>query len=58
MILEIKKPITKAKIERIKEKLAGVKSVKKAFDPSKYAGKINWGDHAMAVQKMMRDEWE
>lgn len=57
MILEIKKPITKAKIEKIRERLAGIKTAKKAFNPAKYAGKINWGGDALEIQKNMRDEW-
>ncbi len=54
MILEIKKPITKAKIEKIRERLAGIKTAKKAFNPAKYAGKINCGGDALEIQKAMR----
>ncbi len=58
MILELKKPITKAKIERMTQKLTTVKSAKKKFTAAKYTGKIKWEDNAIDIQKAMRDEWQ
>jgi hypothetical protein len=54
MIVEIKKPITKAKLKKAEQLL---KRKSKGFDAEKYAGKIKWGADAISIQREMRDEW-
>lgn len=58
MILELKKPVTKAKVEQLSVKLSGAKSAKKPFNAAQYSGKIKWDSDALTIQKQMRDEWE
>lgn len=56
MIIKIKKPITKAKIEKA---FAKFRSETKGFDAKKHAGKLKgvFGD-GLQYQKTIRDEWE
>lgn len=57
MVVELKKPITKDKIEQLSLKLTEAKSAKKPFDATLFGGTINWGASAIDIQKQMRDEW-
>ena len=57
MVVELKKPITKAKIEKLTQRLTEAKSAKKPFDATLFGGTINWGASALDIQKQMRDEW-
>ncbi len=54
MIVEIKKPITKAKLKKAEQLL---KKKSKGFDPEKYAGKIKWEGDPVSIQREMRNEW-
>ena len=58
MIVEVKKPLTKAKIEKLLQKLSTNKSTKKPFKASLFCGRIKWGGDAPDIQNQMRDEWE
>lgn len=55
MLIEIKKPITKAKLEKASKALK--KRKKKGFDPEPFLGKINWKGDGLAIQQKMRNEW-
>jgi len=54
MLIEIKNPITKAKLEKARRALM---SRKKGFNPDPFIGKIKWGKDALLIQREMRDEW-
>jgi hypothetical protein len=56
MIVEVKKPVTAAKIE--KATLLVVQDRKQGFNAKKHAGKLKnvFGD-AMEYQKKVRNEW-
>ncbi|MBX2914314.1 MAG: hypothetical protein KF856_03470 [Cyclobacteriaceae bacterium] len=55
MLIEITKPITKAKLEKVRRALLSKK--KKGFNPDPFIGKIKWGGDALSIQREMRDEW-
>ena len=57
MIVEVKKPITAAKLEKATLKVR--KSGKKGFSSKKHAGKLKgvYGD-ALEYQKKIRNEWD
>jgi hypothetical protein len=59
MTVRIKKPITKAKLEKADKLLKKKRSTKKKFNAKKFAGKLKgvFGD-PVAYQKKLRDEWE
>lgn len=56
MVIEVKKPITTAKIIKASQRIGSEN--KKGFDAYKYAGRLKnvYGD-ALDFQKKMRDEW-
>lgn len=56
MTIEIKKPVTKAKLEKA-YKAIRKKSRKKGFNPDQFIGKVKWSASGLAIQKQMRDEW-
>lgn len=55
MIIEIKKPVTRKKVEKA---LALAVSVKKKKTLRKHFGKLKRGLDGLTVQKKMRDEWD
>jgi hypothetical protein len=55
MTIEIKKPITKAKLEKA-YRAVQKKNTTKGFNPDQFLGKVKWGD-GLAIQRLMRDEW-
>lgn len=57
MTIEIKKPITKAKLEKAHQAIQAKKTKKKGFNPDQFIGKIKWDGDGLAIQKQMRDEW-
>ena len=57
MTIVIKKPITKAKLEKAHLAIQGKKIKKKGFNPDEFLGKIKWEGDGLAIQKKMRDEW-
>ena len=58
MVIVIKKPVSAAKLEAALEKISKRKKKKrKGFDASKFAGKVNWNDDALKIQKAMRNGW-
>ena len=56
MIVEIKKPITKAKLAKAQRTIQK-KKTKKGFNPDQFLGKVKWSGDGVAIQKLMRDEW-
>lgn len=56
MIVEVKKPVTAAKIEKASQRIG--RESKKGFDAYKYAGRLKnvFGD-ALEYQKRVREEW-
>jgi len=57
MTIEIKKPITKAKLEKAHRTIQSSKKTKKGFNPDQFLGKVKWDGDAVAIQRLMRDEW-
>jgi len=57
MVVKIKKPLTKAKLEKAEKELLK-KRDKKGFDARKFSGKLKgvFGD-PLNYQKKLRDEW-
>jgi hypothetical protein len=58
MIIEIHKPLTKSKIQKISKRLADRKSKKKVFNPDKYFNTIKWQEKPAEIQTQMRNEWK
>lgn len=56
MTIEIKKPVTKEKLEKAYKAIL-MKKKKKGFNPDQFLGKIKWGGDGLTIQKQMRDEW-
>ena len=58
MTVEVRKPITKAKLEKA-AKLIAAKSKRKTFNAKKHLGKLKgvYGD-AIEYQKKLRNEWD
>jgi hypothetical protein len=56
MTIEIKNPVTKAKLEKAYQVIRN-KNKKKGFNPDQFLGKIKWGGDGVTIQKQMRDEW-
>jgi len=56
MVIELKKPITKAKLEKAQRSLQKRKK-KQGFNSDLFLGKIKWGEDGLTIQRMMRDEW-
>lgn len=56
MIVEIKKPITKAKLAKAQRTIQNTKA-KKGFNPDQFLGKVKWIDDGVVIQKLMRNEW-
>jgi hypothetical protein len=58
MTIRIKKPITKAKLEKAEKLLKRKRASKKPFNSTKYSGKLKgvFGD-PLEYQKKVRDEW-
>lgn len=56
MIIEIRKPITKAKIIKA-QKAIQKNRAKKGFNPDLFLGKIKWDNDGLTIQRMMRNEW-
>ena len=57
MTIEIKKPITKAKLAKVEKQFLNRKILKKGFDADLFFGKINWVKDGVKLQRMMRNEW-
>ncbi len=59
MVIVIKKPVTAAKLEAALEKISKTRKIKrKGFDAKLFAGKVNWNDDALKIQKAMRHGWK
>jgi hypothetical protein len=59
MLIEIKKPVTRKKVDAALKKLATAKKKKtKGFDAKRFFGKVDFGMDGLAYQKMMRGEWD
>jgi hypothetical protein len=58
MVVRIKKPLTKAKLEKAELKLLAKRKKAKGFDAKKFAGKLKgvFGD-PLTYQKKLRNEW-
>ncbi|HOX81387.1 MAG TPA: hypothetical protein PLJ60_03510 [Chryseolinea sp.] len=56
MIVEIKKPITKAKLAKAHRTIQNKKK-KKGFNPDQFLGKVKWEGDGVSIQRLMRDEW-
>ncbi len=56
MIIEIKKPLTKAKLAKAHRAIQNNKK-KKGFNPDPFIGKIAWNEDGMTIQRLMRNEW-
>jgi len=56
MTIEIKKPITKEKLEKAHRTIQK-KRTKKGFNPDQFLGKIKWNGDGLAIQRLMRNEW-
>jgi hypothetical protein len=58
MVIEIKKPITRAKLENAGKQIRkSRKKQKSGFNSRPFFGKVKWGMDGVALQRMMRDEW-
>jgi hypothetical protein len=57
MVLVLKKGASKREIDSINKKLRDL-PVRKKLDTKKYKGVIDLKSDPLAVQKMLRDEWE
>ncbi len=56
MIVEIKKPITQAKLVKAQRAIQKGRK-KKGFNPDPFLGKIKWKGDGVELQRIMRDEW-
>ena len=58
MVVKIKKPLTKAKLEKAEKKLLEKRAKLKGFDAKKFSGKLKgvFGD-PVSYQKKVRNEW-
>lgn len=56
MTIEIKKPITRAKLAKA-GKMFQNKKGKKGFNADLFFGKINWQMDGVKFQRMVRNEW-
>lgn len=56
MVVEIKKPITKAKLAKALQTIQSKKR-KNGFNPDQFLGKIKWPGEGLEIQKLMRDGW-
>ena len=58
MVIKIKKPLTKAKLEKAEKKLLEKRAKLKGFDAKKISGKLKgvFGD-PVVYQKKVRNEW-
>ncbi len=56
MLIEIKKPITRKKLDAALEKLATKKSKTKGFNAKRWCGAIKWPEEGVALQQKWRNE--
>ncbi len=58
MVVRIKKPITKAKLEKAEQELLQKRTSSKGFNAKKFSGKLKgvFGD-PLTYQKKIRNEW-
>jgi len=60
MLIKIKQPVTKKKLEAALKRLAVARKKRKVkgFDAKKFSGIIKWQGDAVALQRSWRDEWQ